>query len=355
MRAPRLACGRVPSHPRPCRCLLRRKRLATVPVLQKCVDGVALLRSRVFKRASSVHAPLTDALEGAAAGRFPLLVLFPGAGARDVQDAGAELRSGGSTGSSLCSVAASSSSNSGSPGAAAGDARDARQARQDVCQPQQQQQQQGEEGGDPLYVLLVIDGTWQQAKEMAKVLLPQVLQPNGPGVRVMLPPPQRAAGQQAEQDSAPAADAAAVADPAGTAPLLLRMEPMEGCMTTCEAGELPCFAWDGGTAGALPGLRGTRAACRTGQGQQRRPRGPCCMASHTPRLPTCAAVARALGALEPSGSAVHEAILRPLAQMALFQAQFDPAVAARLATGSGYSQSRCRMGMGRLGDLTQRP
>ena len=105
-----------------------------------------------------------------------------------------------------------------------------------------------------------------------QVLRPHVLQPDGPGIRVQLPP--LAAAQQAQHGALPAADscaqetaaaaakvteqaaaaaevteqaaaaaeAAAVQRGAGAGeaekPLLLRMEPMVGCLTTCEAGAI---------------------------------------------------------------------------------------------------------------------
>jgi hypothetical protein len=81
----------------------------------------------------------------------------------------------------------------------------------------------------------------------------------------------QAAAEQAAAEQASAAQASAAQQGAvggeGEKPLLLRMEPMVGCLTTCEA------------------------------------------------------VARALGALEPQGSAVRDAVLRPLAQLAQFQAR----------------------------------
>ena len=244
-----------------------------------------------------------------------------------MRDVGAELRGDGAAGASGAPQPASAHQ------AAQKDAPRQRQQQQQGTQEQQQeegqereqeqgtqplqQQQQGrrqqqqELGGqpapkqaflagdkDPLYVMLVIDGTWKQAKEMFKAVLPLVLQPGGPGVRVQLPAPSRdpqhhrqrqqpeASGAAAAEDAASAeasVDAGAAAAAAGSAassgaaglppeaaadgPLLIRVEPMEGCLTTCEA------------------------------------------------------AARALGCLEPRGGAVREAILRPLAQLARYQAR----------------------------------
>lgn len=79
-----LAVAAVPRPP-PCPArapLARRKRLATVPVLQKCVAPGCLevLRGRAYRPGDPPHAALEAALAGAAEGRHPLLVLFPGAG-----------------------------------------------------------------------------------------------------------------------------------------------------------------------------------------------------------------------------------------------------------------------------------
>lgn len=290
-----------------CSCLLwsavphDRKRLATVPVLQKCIDGVAVLRSRYYRPGHPDHCPLKEALEGAAAGRYPLLVLFPGAGAQDVREVAAQLHA----------AAGCSSSNGGSRDHSAVEEQAALvcgQQEQPGGQHLQQQQQQtgvqqpgmlqqscsqpcstkqddqggrqapavtcqlstppaGRQSGDPLYALLVIDGTWKEAKEMYKTVVPHALSPGGPGLRVQLPPPapvlpaeqpaeqaqehsaalqQQAqeqqqvaaseAGEQQPQEARAGEAAAAAAGVDQAPPVLLRMEPMPGCLTTCEAG-----------------------------------------------------------------------------------------------------------------------
>ena len=171
--------------------------MATVPLLQKCLGDVAVLRSRYYQPSKPEHAALRQALEGAAAGRYPLLMLFPGATARDVHEVAAELclgeRSMGG-GSVIGCCAGGQPQQEGTqqrprPGKQpAGELQD---IQQDVQQVQQQAQQQqarqaassagpaaalaaGAAGGagterDPLYALVVIDGTWKQAKEMFKV------------------------------------------------------------------------------------------------------------------------------------------------------------------------------------------
>ena len=246
--------------------------MATVPLIARVVADTHVLRSRVYKPQS--HLQLAAALAGAAAGRFPLLVLFPGEGAQDVSQVAATLQ-----------------------------------------RQQQQQQAAGDADSaagdaDPSYVLLVIDGTWQQvrgcrlppgwrhdcegpeapasrcaalpplrapaaapqAREMFHALSPHVLPPSGPGLRIQLPLPTAAGAAAAvgEQVAAPGGNGspklereeqqlldargdlpgaraagasshggAEAAAGAGCQPaddmILLRMEPVPGCLTTCEA------------------------------------------------------------------------------------------------------------------------
>lgn len=193
-----------------------------------------------------------------------------------------------------------------------------------------------------------------------QALRPHVLQPEGPGLRVQLPPLAQQAEQQATPAAAPClgehtavcatgvaagamqqaapvqgqhgaqapAEAHPLVDaPAATAaganqPLLLRMEPMEGCLTTCEAGAaaaavlpplLLCAGCQCPVVACARRVAQAKQLCRCGQLQTAA--GTC--PSPPPWL--LCAVARALGALE--GAAVRDAILRPLAQLARFQVQ----------------------------------
>ena len=182
--------------------------MATVPLLQKCLGDVAVLRSRYYQPNKPEHAALRQVLEGAAAGRYPLLVLFPGATASDVQAVAADLRLGedsmgsGGDGNVAGCCAGGQPQQEGTqqqrPGEQpAGERQDVQQDQQQVQQQDQQQAQQqaqqqqaqqqaassaepaaalaaGAAGGAgteraPLYALVVIDGTWKQAKEMFKV------------------------------------------------------------------------------------------------------------------------------------------------------------------------------------------
>ncbi|GIM09964.1 hypothetical protein Vretimale_13750 [Volvox reticuliferus] len=115
----------------------------------------------------------------------------------------------------------------------------------------------------PAYLLLVIDGTWRQAREMYRVVAPRCLPPGGPGIQVALKPsdvlpasvllqrhrqqkPQNAelelAGKtEAEAEaggSRPGDDDSGLepgADYDPEMPCLIRKEPMEGFVTTYEA------------------------------------------------------------------------------------------------------------------------
>ncbi len=164
-----------------------------MPLLQKCLGDVAVVRARRFQPGKPEHAAFEQALQGAAAGRYPLLVLFPGANARDVQEVAAELysHSGGTRGS--CSSGCAGGQHPGGQQCEQHDVRQqlGEQQQESVQQAQQRQDQDaqqqaaaqppsppsataaqeaaGEADGEPLYLLLVIDGTWKQAKEMFNV------------------------------------------------------------------------------------------------------------------------------------------------------------------------------------------
>lgn len=314
-----------------------------MPVLQTSVAGVEVLRGRRYCESLEAHAPLREALQGAAAGRFPLFVLFPGPDARDLQEAAAEMhtRSDSSSGfgkaQQPCGCAAITAAQHPEPLLGEGV--------QDVgqqCEPGQCS------CGDPLYALLVLDGTWPQAssrclawkpshalpclnavdsappwglvrrsppgrpllcpvqaKEMYNAVTPAVLLPAGPGVCVQLPSgqPRTTPPEQRQGASEPAA-----AEPHGMhaagggqrleeqgvppqdSPLLLRVEPEEGCMSTCEA------------------------------------------------------AARALALLEPHGAAVHAAIMRPLTRLVDIQVlEFRGCAAGilMLCHGTACSWVRC--------------
>ncbi|PRW20396.1 DTW domain-containing 2 [Chlorella sorokiniana] len=381
-----------------------KKRLATVPLLQKCLGDVTVLRSRYYQPSKPQHAALQQALEGAAAGRYPLLVLFPGGTARDVQEVAAELQlQAGSSSSSTATSCDPSGIGSSCDQRQRQDVQQQAQPGQQQAQPGQpaqpvqqpaqpvQQQQPGQQqrpassaaaaapasaapgaaaagrgaGREPRYVLLVIDGTWKQAKEMFAGLRPHALQPDGPGIRVQLPPLAAAqqahqeGAQQAEQDTAPAADSCA-------------RQPGPAAADAADAAadnaqqHVPCSVVPGGPAA------GQAAAGQAAAEQAAAEQASAAQASAAQQgavggegekplllrmepmvgcLTTCEAVARALGALEPQGSAVRDAVLRPLAQLAQFQARWDPSLAMRLELGSGYSQSRCRMGLSKLSNL----
>ncbi|GIL53898.1 hypothetical protein Vafri_9501 [Volvox africanus] len=124
----------------------------------------------------------------------------------------------------------------------------------------------------PAYLLLVIDGTWRQAREMYRVVAPRCLPPGAPGIQVALKPSDvLPASIRLQKHRHQQCDAArqqepqkAECEPAGTAeaeggntgvsppdddnsglepaasydpemPCLIRKEPMEGFVTTYEA------------------------------------------------------------------------------------------------------------------------
>lgn len=151
------------------------------------------------------------------------------------------------------------------------------------------QQKDGEEDEGPAlsYVLLVVDGTWRQAREMFDDMQPWLMRPQGPGRQVQLP------GQQQQQQHHPDLTLAE------TPPTLLqrdshsrlRTEPAEGTCSTLEA------------------------------------------------------VAAAVAVLE-GDTLLFETLMRPLRLLTHHQAQYDPAVAARLQPGgSGVVAHKKRLGM----------
>jgi hypothetical protein len=152
-------------------------------------------------------------------------------------------------------------------------------------------------------VLLLVDGTWRQAKEMFDALQTWLLKPEGPGQQVQLPTQQQQQQQQQQvfgcADKADLPVAAAAADQLqSTAALWLRdtasrirTEPAEGACTTLEA-----------TAAAVAILEGDPA--------------------------------------------LFDIVMKPLRLVTAQQAGFDPAIAARLAPGgSGVAQSKKKLGM----------
>lgn len=124
-----------------------------------------------------------------------------------------------------------------------------------------------EPGTDPAYTLLVLDGTWQQGREMWAACAPAVLPIATP---VCLP-----------------------AGACGALHLRLKMEPGQGCTSTCEA------------------------------------------------------VAEALRLLEPGGDGLAAALLAPLELLSAHQARWDPAVAARRQGAGGmYTEGKGRFNVG---------
>jgi hypothetical protein len=225
-------------------------------------------------------------------------------------------------------------------------------------QEQQQELQDGAAGLGMAYVLVVVDGTWKQAKEMFNVLQPWLLGPGGCAVQVQLPlthaQGSKAAAEQgtAEQQhpdsrkqqpavlqeqqsnhiaSGNGAAAAAAADvaAAGVAGLSLqpdptcrlRTEPHEGCTTTYEAiaqavSHLEAQSWQQQQCGDRQELHGQQ------QQQQQ--------------------------------AELLSRLLRPLQAMTQLQASFDPAVRARSQQGgSCVAPTRARIALG--GTMQQPP
>lgn len=217
------------------------------------------------------------------------------------------------------------------------------------------------------YVLVVVDGTWQQAKEMFGVLQHWLLGPGGCAVQVQLPlthahhsstaaaegaatqelnacGKQPAALQEQEHIQSLsgnlAAAAAATDVAAGVASLSLqpdptcrlRTEPHEGCTTTYEAiaqavSHLEALAW-----------RQQQQQCGDGQALQTAQQH--CGDGQTPQSEE--------QQQQQQQAELLAALLRPLQLMTQLQASFDPAVKARSQQGSScVAPTRTRLGLGR--------
>ncbi|KAG2434179.1 hypothetical protein HXX76_007906 [Chlamydomonas incerta] len=269
-----------------------KKRMATVALLTRCLDEASLsvLPARRLQQAG--RSPETDAmLSGAARGDYPLYVLFPGPGAVDLAEVAASPPHGARLQAAAPRLQTAAEQQAGAaaepavaPGTSSADAGAA-----GAGAPEQ-----------PAYMLVVVDGTWRQAKEMFKVSLKpsDVLPPPPPAADVVTEAPPTAAPQPAAagqgQGAAAGAGAGAGADVAGDAatgaaaaaaegalqydpsmPCLIRKEPVEGFVTTYEA------------------------------------------------------TARALGLLERSPQ-LADSLLAPLRLMTRLQAAFDPAIRSRM-------------------------
>ena len=161
----------------------------------------------------SEHPILAPAIEAASTGACPLFVAFPGANAADISVVARTLPAGTQVATASQIASASVPKQSHSP---------------------------------PRYTLLMIDATWQFAKEMFAVASPHLLPPHGPGVQVQLPPhmtpgvaiatqpcgpgEQASNGREEHEQNCAAvcSDTAAGAELAHgmDAPLLLRTEPL---------------------------------------------------------------------------------------------------------------------------------
>lgn len=168
------------------------------------------------------------------------------------------------------------------------------------------------------YLLIVLDGTWQQAKEMFAASSPWLLprDGSGPGLQVQLRGKLMPAG----------AGAAAVAG--ASAALAVSSGAHQATLA-----EAVCHSPD--------------AHCRL----RTEPHEDCCT--------TYEAIARALACLEGAedvtyGAKLLETLMAPLRLMTAHQAAFDPSVRARCAPG-GYCVANSRTRLGTLLDARRSP
>ncbi|GMH35782.1 hypothetical protein BSKO_03650 [Bryopsis sp. KO-2023] len=144
-----------------------RRRLATVPIASAALENFEIIKGRSFGPQKSEA--LRQLVEDAQKGLCVLYVLFPGPGAVPLAQA---------------------------------------------IEEQKRKLDPGNESSDQMkdYGLIVIDGTWKEAKEIFKASSSWWLPPHGPGIRV-----------EVSKHSSTRREG------------VLRMEPWEGCMSTVEA------------------------------------------------------------------------------------------------------------------------
>ena len=136
-------------------------------------------------------------------------------------------------------------------------------------------------GSDRGWILVAIDGTWREAREMWQSLKTELCPPKGKGALVILPPKQKEAsqlageGQEASQVAGEGQEEGPGEGSALTGACLIRKEPVEGYLTTYEA------------------------------------------------------ICRAVAILGGEDKGLEEVLLKPLRRMTEHQATFDPAVASR--------------------------
>ncbi|KAG2447297.1 hypothetical protein HYH02_007627 [Chlamydomonas schloesseri] len=329
-----------------------KKRMATVPLLTRCLDEASLRVLPARRLQQPGKSPETDAmLEGAARGDYPLYLLFPGPDATDLaevaesethaarlQAAAARLgaqqpgpgdATGAGAGPAVSAQAAAAAASSAAP--AADTAAAAADSVAGCCEsgPPQAQQPQPQVP-QPAYLLVVVDGTWRQAKEMFKHVAGRCLPPDGPGVQVSLKPsdvlplpPPAAAAAPLNQAEGGAAVAACQPAEAGRAAQGRGSPGQDGARADAGA---PADADVDAHANADAGSSGSG-----GDPLQYDPNMPCLIRKEPVEgfVTTYEATARALGLLEGRPD-LADTLLAPLRLMTRLQAAFDPAIRSRM-------------------------
>ncbi|PNW72370.1 hypothetical protein CHLRE_16g673169v5 [Chlamydomonas reinhardtii] len=306
--------------------------MATVPLLTRCLDAASLAVLPARRLQQPGKSPETDAmLEGAARGDYPLYVLFPGPGAKDLAEVansephGARLQAAAARRPAdgpgqADPVAAEPAGVPGTLAAAGASAAASAAASADASAGAGAADGGPEAPAHPAYVLVVVDGTWRQAKEMFKHVAGRCLPPGGPGVQVSLkpsdvlpaaPPPPPHAVEPGADAPPPAASAAQAMAAAGAQGLGWGLE-------------------QNGAAGV--GADAAAAAVGAADEQlQYDPNMPCLIRKEPVEgfVTTYEATARALGLLERSPH-LADSLLAPLRLMTRLQAAFDPAIRSRM-------------------------
>ncbi|KAG2494959.1 hypothetical protein HYH03_006894 [Edaphochlamys debaryana] len=324
-----------------------KKRLATVPLLRACLDPASL----EVVTGRKLPAPESDpSLDSLLSGPHPVYVLFPGPAAADLAERcaapshGAALEaaqgrqrgrgedqgagqgaarasqhsgSAGGTATSTAPVAPAGTAQGpltalregdvGRAEATGGGGHEAREGGAEAGASSSASPQAGLPG--PAYALVVIDGTWKQAKEMAQAVVARCLPPDGPGIQAALRP----------EDVLPSGYGGGAGGGSGGA-----------------------GGGEGGSRGAQEGVDGEAGAGAPGPAGSGPTPGPPAADPYHPAMPclirkepvpgfvtTFEATARAVGLLERS-PALGEELLAPLRLMTRLQAVYSPAVHSRM-------------------------
>ncbi|GAX74159.1 hypothetical protein CEUSTIGMA_g1608.t1 [Chlamydomonas eustigma] len=174
------------------------KALATIPILTKCVRNISVVHARKFKAGLSDE--VDKLIQTATKGDCPLYLLFPGKGSVPLDQLSVPQKGSDAEGDVTAqnkthyiqaapSMDVSLYSNNAST-AVPSVLEHSLEVLHDVVPLVSYDKTIPVSTPDrtPSYLLVAVDGTWREAKEMWRAVSEQLLPPNGPGIQVTLPP-----------------------------------------------------------------------------------------------------------------------------------------------------------------------